>query len=140
MLFLTSISFQWTPWANPVPNALAHASLAAYLLAYDSTEIEAEYKQAGYLGVNRQKLDSLIIPLGYSIANINNNPLKSIELVKNNIAYRGDRTLEGGINQSLNLKMIYEKSQKNTIDPQIYLKEIKNYSKIDERYEVINLL
>ena len=110
------------------------------ILAYDSTEIEAEYKQAGYLGVNRQKLDSLIIPLGYSIANINNNPLKSIELVKNNIAYRGDRTLEGGINQSLNLKMIYEKSQKNTIDPQIYLKEIKNYSKIDERYEVINLL
>jgi hypothetical protein len=36
--------------------------------------------------------------------------------------------------------MIYDKSQKNTIDPQIYLKEIKNFSKIDERYEVINLL
>ena len=32
------------------------------ILGYDSTEIEAEYKQAGYLGVNRQKLDSLIIP------------------------------------------------------------------------------
>ena len=110
------------------------------ILGYDSTEIEAEYKQAGYLGVNRQKLDSLIIPLGYSIASINNDPLKSIELVKDNIAYKGDRTLEGGINQSLNLKMIYEKSQKDTIDPQIYLKEIKNFSKIDERYEVINLL
>ncbi len=110
------------------------------ILGYDSTEIEAEYKQAGYLGVNRQKLDSLIIPLGYSIASINNDPLKSIELVKDNIAYKGDRTLEGGINQALNLKMIYEKSQKNIIDPQIYLKEIKNFSKIDERYEVINLL
>jgi hypothetical protein len=110
------------------------------ILGYDSTEIEAEYKQAGYLGVNRQKLDSLIIPLGYSIASINNDPLKSIELVKDNIAYKGDRTLEGGINQALNLKMIYEKSQKDTIDPQIYLKEIKNFSKIDERYEVINLL
>ena len=110
------------------------------ILGYDSTEIEAEYKQAGYLGVNRQKLDSLIIPLGYSIASINNDPSKSIELVKDNIAYKGDRTLEGGINQSLNLKMIYEKSQKDTIDPQIYLKEIKNFSKIDERYEVINLL
>ena len=110
------------------------------ILGYDSTEIEAEYKQAGYLGVNRQKLDSLIIPLGYSIASINNDPLKSIELVKDNIAYKGDRTLEGGINQSLNLKMIYEKSQKDTIDPQIYLKEIKNFSKIDERYEFINIL
>ena len=110
------------------------------ILGYDSNEIEAEYKQAGYLGVNRQKLDSLIIPLGYSIASINNDPLKSIELVKDNIAYKGDRTLQGGINQALNLKMIYEKSQKNKIDPQIYLKEIKNFSKIDERYEVINLL
>ncbi len=110
------------------------------ILGYDSNEIEAEYKQAGYLGVNRQKLDSLIIPLGYSIARINNDPLKSIELVKDNIAYKGDRTLEGGINQALNLKMIYEKSQKNKINPQIYLKEIKNFSKIDERYEVINLL
>jgi len=110
------------------------------ILGYDSIEIEAEYKQAGYLGVNRQKLDSLIIPLGYSIASINNDSLKSIELVKDNIAYKGDRTLEGGINQALNLKMIYEKSQKDTIDPQIYLKKIKNFSKIDERYEVINLL
>ena len=27
--------------------------------------------------------------------------------------------MEGGINQALNLKMIYEKSQKDTIDPQI---------------------
>ena len=110
------------------------------ILAYDVAEIDAEYKQAGYLGVNRKKLDALIIPLGYSIATINNDPLKSIKLVKENIEYKGDRTLEGGINQSLNLKMIYEKSQKNTIDPQIYLKEIKNFSKIDERYEVINLL
>jgi len=110
------------------------------ILGYDSTEIEAEYKQAGYLGVNRQKLDSLIIPLGYSIASINNEPLKSIELVKDNIAYTGDRSLEAGINQALNLKMIYDKSQKSTIDPQIYLKEIKNFSKIDERYQVINLL
>ena len=110
------------------------------ILAYDVAEIDAEYKQAGYLGVNRKKLDALIIPLGYSIATINNDPLKSIKLVKENIEYKGDRTLEGGINQSLNLKMIYEKSQKNTIDPQIHLKEIKNFSKIDERYEVINLL
>ena len=110
------------------------------ILAYDVAEIDAEYKQAGYLGVNRKKLDALIIPLGYSIATINNDPLKSIKLVKENVEYKGDRTLEGGINQSLNLKMIYEKSQKNTIDPQIYLKEIKNFSKIDERYEVINLL
>ena len=110
------------------------------IIGYDSAEIDAEYKQAGYLGVNRQKLDSLIIPLGYSIAKINNNPLKSIQLVKDKLAYKGDRTLEGGINQALNLKIIYEKSKNDKIDPQVYLKEIKNFSKIDERYEVINLL
>jgi len=110
------------------------------ILAYDASEIDAEYKQAGYLGVNRQKLDSLIIPLGFSIANINNDPQKSIQLVKDNIAFRGDQSLEGGINQTLNLRMIYEKSKDTAIDPQLFLKEIKNFSKIDERYEIINLL
>ena len=54
--------------------------------------------------MNRQKLDTLIIPIGYAIANINNDPLKSIQLVKDEIAYKGDRSLEGGINQVLNLK------------------------------------
>ena len=110
------------------------------ILAYDASEIDAEYKQAGYLGVNRQKLDSLIIPLGFSIASINNDPQKSIQLVKDNIAFRGDQSLEGGINQTLNLRMIYEKSKDTAIDPQLFLKEIKNFSKIDERYEIINLL
>ena len=110
------------------------------ILGYDTAEIEAEYKQAGYLGVNRQKLDSLIIPLGFSIASINNDPQKSIQLVKDNIAFRGDQSLEGGINQTLNLRMIYEKSKDTAIDPQLFLKEIKNFSKIDERYEIINLL
>lgn len=110
------------------------------ILAYDATEIDAEYKQAGYLGVNRQKLDSLIIPIGYAIANINNDPLKSIELVKDNIAYKGDRSLEGGINQALNLKKVYDLAKVSKINPKVFLNEIKNYSKIDERYEVINLL
>ena len=110
------------------------------ILAYDATEIDAEYKQAGYLGVNRQKLDTLIIPIGYAIANINNDPLKSIQLVKDEIAYKGDRSLEGGINQVLHLKKVYEQAKKSKIDPQVFLDKIKNYSKIDERYEVINLL
>ena len=110
------------------------------ILAYDSTEIDAEYKQAGYLGVNRQKLDTLIIPIGYAIASINNDPLKSIQLVKDEIAYKGDRSLEGGINQVLNLKKVYEQAKKSKIDPQVFLDKIKNFSKIDERYEVINLL
>ena len=110
------------------------------ILAYDVIEIDAKYKQAGYLGVNRQKLDSLIIPIGYAIANINNDPLKSIELVKDNIAYKGDRSLEGGINQALNLKKVYDLAKVSKIDPKVFLNEIKNYSKIDERYEVINLL
>jgi hypothetical protein len=110
------------------------------ILAYDATEIDAEYKQAGYLGVNRQKLDTLIIPIGYAIANIKNDPLKSIQLVKDEIAFKGDRSTEGGINQVLNLKKTYDQAQISKIDPQDYLNEIKNYSKIDERYEVINSL
>jgi len=110
------------------------------ILAYDATEIDAEYKQAGYLGVNRQKLDTLIIPIGYAIANIKNDPSKSIQLVKDEIAFKGDRSTEGGINQVLNLKKTYEQAQISKIDPQDYLNEIKNYSKIDERYEVINSL
>ena len=110
------------------------------ILAYDATEIDAEYKQAGYLGVNRQKLDTLIIPIGYAMANINNDPLKSIQLVKDEIAYKGDRSLEGGINQVLNLKKVYEQAKKSKINPQVFLDKIKNFSKIDERYEVINLL
>ena len=32
------------------------------------------------------------------------------------------------------------KHKKSKIDPQVFLDKIKNYSKIDERYEVINLL
>jgi hypothetical protein len=110
------------------------------ILAYDATEIDAEYKQAGYLGVNRQKLDTLIIPIGYAIANIKNDPSKSIQLVKDEIAFKGDRSTEGGINQVLNLKKTYDQAQISKIDPQDYLNEIKNYSKIDERYEVINSL
>ena len=110
------------------------------ILAYDVAEIDAEYKQAGYLGVNRKKLDALIIPLGYSIATINNDPLKSIKLVKENVEYKGDRSLEGKINKTLNLKIIYDQYKTNKLDPQIYLKEIKKYSKIDERYEVMNFL
>ena len=125
---------------NPYNDSFDEYGSYPEIIGYDSAEIDAEYKQAGYLGVNRQKLDSLIIPLGYSIAKINNNPLKSIQLVKDKLAYKGDRTLEGGINQALNLKIIYEKSKNDKIDPQVYLKEIKNFSKIDERYEVINLL
>jgi hypothetical protein len=54
--------------------------------------------------VNRQKLDTLIIPIGYAIANIKNDPSKSIQLVKDEIAFKGDRSIEGGINQVLNLK------------------------------------
>ena len=110
------------------------------ILAYDATEIDAEYKQAGYLGVNRQKLDTLIIPIGYAIANIKNDPSKSIQLVKDEIAFKGDRSTEGGINQVLNLKKTYDQAQISKIDPLDYLNEIKNYSKIDERYEVINSL
>ena len=111
------------------------------ILTYDSALIDAEYKQPGYLGANRQKLDSLIIPIGLQLAQIKNNDVdKSLKLVKDNIAYKGDRTVEGGINQTLNLKKFYNLIISENIDAEHYLKEIRNNSKIDERYEIINLL
>ena len=111
------------------------------ILTYDSALIDAEYKQPGYLGANRQKLDSLIIPIGLQLAQIKNNDVdKSLKLVKDNIAYKGDRTVEGGINQTLNLKKFYDLMISENIDAEHYLKEIRNNSKIDERYEIINLL
>ena len=111
------------------------------ILTYDSALIDAEYKQPGYLGANRQKLDSLIIPIGLQLAQIKNNDVdKSLKLVKDNIAYKGDRTVEGGINQTLNLKKFYNLMISENIDAEHYLKEIRNNSKIDERYEIINLL
>ena len=111
------------------------------ILAYDSALIDAEYKQPGYLGANRQKLDSLIIPIGLQLAQIKNNDVdKSLKLVKDNIAYKGDRSVEGGINQTLNLKKFYNLMISENIDAEHYLKEIRNNSKIDERYEIINLL
>ena len=111
------------------------------ILTYDSALIDAEYKQPGYLGANRQKLDSLIIPIGLQLAQIKNNDVdKSLKLVKDNIAYKGDRTVEGGINQTLNLRKFYNLMISENIDAEHYLKEIRNNSKIDERYEIINLL
>ena len=111
------------------------------ILTYDSALIDAEYKQPGYLGANRQKLDSLIIPIGLQLAQIKNNDVdKSLKLVKDNIAYKGDRTVEGGINQTLNLKKFYNLMISENIDAEHYLQEIRNNSKIDERYEIINLL
>ena len=111
------------------------------ILAYDAAVIDAEYKQPGYLGANRKKLDSLIIPIGLQLAQIKNNDAdKSLKLVKDNIAYKGDRTVEGGINQTLNLKKFYKLMISENIDAEHYLKEIRNNSKIDERYEIINLL
>lgn len=110
------------------------------ILAYDVAEIEAEYKQPGYLGVNRQKLDALIIPLGFHVAQIKNDLEKSFKIIKDKIEYKGDRSLEGGINQVINLKKYYDLSKSSKIKPDDYLKSIKNFAKIDERYEVINLL
>lgn len=110
------------------------------ILGYNSAEIEAEYKQPGYLGVNRQKLDSLIIPLGFHVAQIKNDLEKSFKIIKDKIEYKGDRSLEGGINQVINLKKYYDLSKSSKIKPDDYLKSIKNFAKINERYEVINLL
>ena len=142
-LHLSSINyrpehFKYQPYGE---DSFDEYNMYEEILAYESALIDAEYKQPGYLGANRQKLDSLIIPIGLQLAQIKNNDVdKSLKLVKDNIAYKGDRTVEGGINQTLNLKKFYNLMISENIDAEHYLKEIRNNSKIDERYEIINLL
>ena len=142
-LYLSSINYRPEHFKHQLygEDSFDEYNMYEEILAYDSALIDAEYKQPGYLGANRQKLDSLIIPIGLQLAQIKNNDAdKSLKLVKDNIAYKGDRTVEGGINQTLNLKKFYNLMISENIDAEHYLKEIRNNSKIDERYEIINLL
>ena len=111
------------------------------ILSYTSSEIEVEYKQPGYLDINRRKYNDLTIALGLALNQLEGKNLKeNFEKIKNEIRYDGDYSAEGNIYKSLSLKSNYESALKKKIDLESILKELKKNSRIHERYEMIDLL
>ena len=108
------------------------------IISYDSVEIDAEYKQPGYLDASRKKYNELSIALGIMLDQLKEKDIKkNIEKIKEEIIY-GDST--HNIHKSLNLKLNYERALKGEIDLDFVLKEIKKNARIDERYDLIDLL
>ena len=111
------------------------------ILSYTSSEIDVEYKQPGYLDINRRKYNDLTIALGLALNQLEGKNLKeNFEKIKDEIRYDGDYSAEGNIYKSLSLKSNYESALKKKIDLESILKELKKNSRIHERYEMIDLL
>ena len=110
---------------------------------YDSTNIAAEYKQPGYLNINEKELEILKIPLLINLVNLRENNLKKIfDIVKEDIKYEhnGYELEERLIYKTLNLVNFYKNYGKlNSID-KIDFKELRNKTKIDVRYDILNTL
>ena len=110
------------------------------ILSYSSSEIEVEYKQPGYLEVNRIKYNDLKIALSFALTQNEEKNLKgNFEKIKEDIRY-GDFSIEGNIYKILNLKKNYEKALNNKIKLDDILKDLKKNSVIHERYEIIDFL
>ncbi len=110
------------------------------ILSYSSSEIEVEYKQPGYLEVNRIKYNDLKIALSFALTQNEEKNLKgNFEKIKEDIRY-GDFSIEGNIYKILSLKKNYEKALNNKIKLDDILKDLKKNSVIHERYEIIDFL
>ena len=110
------------------------------ILSYSSSEIEVEYKQPGYLELNRIKYNDLKIALSFALTQNEEENLKgNFEKIKEDIRY-GDFSTEGNIYKILNLKKNYEKALNNRIKLDNVLKDLKKNSVIHERYEIIDFL
>ena len=112
----------------------------SFILSYDSCEIDLEYKQPGYLEVNRRKYNELKIALSFALNQEDEKNIKvNLEKIKDSIRY-GDFTADANIYKILNLKKNYEKALNNKIKLDDILKELKKNSVIHERYEIIDFL
>ncbi len=112
----------------------------AEILSYTSSEIEVEYKQPGYLELNRIKYNDLKIALSFSLTQNEEENLKgNLEKIKEDIRY-GDSSIEANIYKILNLKKNYEIALNNKIKLDDVLKDLKKNSVIHERYEIIDFL
>tara|TARA_Y100000590_G_scaffold180320_1_gene205500 strand:- start:432 stop:1685 length:1254 start_codon:yes stop_codon:yes gene_type:complete len=110
------------------------------ILSYSSREIEVEYKQPGYLELNRIKYNDLKIALSFALTQNEEENLKgNFEKIKEDIRYE-DFSTEGNIYKILNLKKNYEKALNNKIKLDGVLKDLKKNSVIHERYEIIDFL
>ncbi len=110
------------------------------ILSYCASNIEVEYKQPGYLEVNRIKYNDLKIALSFALTQNEEENLKgNFEKIKEDIRY-GDFSIEGNIYKILNLKKNYEKALNNKIKLDDILKDLKKNSVIHERYEIIDFL
>ena len=110
------------------------------ILSYCAREIEVDYKQPGYLEVNRIKYNDLKIALSFALTQNEEENLKgNFEKIKEDIRY-GDFSIEGNIYKILNLKKNYEKALNNKIKLDDILKDLKKNSVIHERYEIIDFL
>ena len=110
------------------------------ILSYSSSEIEVEYKQPGYLEINRRKYNDLKIALSLALnQDDKNNQKANLEKIKNSVRY-GDFTVEGNIHKILSLKKNYEKSLNKKLNLDNILKDLKKNSVIHERYEIIDFL
>ena len=111
------------------------------ILSYANSEIDIEYKEPGYLDLNRKKYNDLTIALGLALTQTENNNLKkNIETIKDEIRYDGDTSVTGNIYKTLRLKANYENVLKNKLNLEIVLQELKKNSRVHERYEMINFL
>ena len=110
------------------------------ILSYSSSEIEVEYKQPGYLEINRRKYNDLKIALSLALnQDDKNNQKANLEKIKDSVRY-GDFTVEGNIHKILSLKKNYEKSLNQKLNLDDILKDLKKNSVIHERYEIIDFL
>ncbi len=110
------------------------------ILSYSSSEIEVEYKQPGYLEINRRKYNDLKIALSLALNQDDKNDQKAnLEKIKDSVRY-GDFTVEGNIHKILSLKKNYEKSLNRKLNLDNILKDLKKNSVIHERYEIIDFL
>ena len=110
------------------------------ILSYSSSEIEVEYKQPGYLEINRRKYNDLKIALSLALnQDDQNNQKANLEKIKDSVRY-DDFSIEGNIHKILSLKKNYEKSLNQKLNLDDILKDLKKNSVIHERYEIIDFL
>ena len=110
------------------------------ILSYSSSEIEVEYKQPGYLEINKRKYNDLKIALSLALnQDDKNNQKANLKKIKDSVKY-GDYTVEGNIHKILSLKKNYEKSVNEKLNLDNILKDLKKNSVIHERYEIIDFL
>ena len=129
--------FRMTEWKD----TFDEYGLFPEILSYSNAEIDVEYKQPGYLDLNRKKYNDLTIALGLALTQVENNNLKkNIETIKDEIRYDGDTSVTGNIYKTLRLKANYENALKNKLNLEIVLQELKKNSRVHERYEMINFL